>query len=167
MSYPYDQLTDEETVLVRQHPHWKTLLLPLLTATAIVAGCGYLAVLAADTPLQPAAGLALAVLATVAALWFGLAPWLRWRTTHFVLTTQRVMCREGVISRSGMNIPLSRVSSVSTEIDLNDRLFGCGSLLVESSSEQPVRFDDIAHVERVHTLLYQAIDGDTHALSLT
>ena len=165
MAYPHDQLTDGETVLVQQHPHWKVLLLPLLSAAGIVAACGYLAALTADTPIRQVAWITLATLGGIGLLWFALAPWLRWKTTHFVVTSTRVMCREGVLTRTGMNIPLSRVSSVSTEIDLNDRLFRCGSLLIESQSEQPVRFTDIPAVEDVHTLIYQVMDGDTDHLT--
>lgn len=159
MAYPQENLTSDEHVLAEQHPHWKVLLLPTLAAAASAAGCGYLAALAAGTPIQHAAWIALAALAAAAVLRFVLAPWLRWKTTHFVVTTDRVMFREGVVSRTGMNIPLSRIASVRVEIDLNDRLFGCGTLLIESQSEQPLRFSDIPAVEDVHTLIYQAVDG--------
>lgn len=165
MGYPHNQLTDGETVLIEQHPHGKVLALPLLAATAIVAGCGYLAALAAGTPIRQLAWIALAVIAVAAVGWFGLAPWLRWKTTHFVVTTDKVMFREGVVSRTGMNIPASRIASVRVEIDLNDRLFGCGSLIIESQSAEPLRFTDIAAVEEVHNLLYQAVHGDTGHLS--
>lgn len=165
MRYPYNHLTNGETVLVHQHPHWKTLIPPGLATLVVVAGCAYLAALAAGSQLQPVAWIALGVVAAVAVAWFGLGRWLRWKTTHFVLTTDQIMFREGILSRTGMNIPLHRIASVQTEIDLNDRLFGCGTLVVESASAEPLRFNDIPAVEHTHTLLNHAIDGTTEHLT--
>lgn len=160
MAYPHDHITAGERVVLHQHPHWKTLLVPFTLGTVIVAGAGWLGV-TVDTPLV---WYALAAVAALAGIYFGLAPWLRWRATHFVLTDTKMMIREGVLRRTGMNIPLKRITSVQTEIDLNDRLFRCGSLIVESASGEPLRFNDIAHVDHVYNLLYQAVDGD-HGLT--
>lgn len=160
MPYPYSQLADGERVLEHQHPHWKKLLPSGLILAPSLLGCGYLAALAVDTPVREPAWIALGVLAAALVLWFGLLPWLRWRSTHFVITSDKVMFREGLVARAGMNIPLSRVNSVRFEHDLNDRLFGCGTLIIESASDEPLEFDDIPAVEDVHTLLYRAADGD-------
>lgn len=163
MAYPDSQLADDERVLQHQHPHWKKLLPPALILTPALLGCGYLAALATATPAQQVAWPALGVLATALALWFGLLPWMRWQCTHFVLTDNKVMFREGVLARTGMNIPLSRITSVRTQLDLNDRLFGCGTLIVESASDEPLEFDDIPAVEDVQMLLYRAADGHLDA----
>lgn len=166
MSYPYNQLADDEHVLEHQHPHWKMLIPRGLILVPTLAGCGYLALVAADHPqIRQVAWIALAIIAAAVSLWFGLLPWLQWKSTHFVVTTSKIMFREGIIARSGMNIPLARINSVRYEHDLNDRIFGCGSLIVESASDEPLTFDDIPAVEDVHTTLYQAVDGDTAALS--
>lgn len=37
-------------------------------------------------------------------VWLTVAPLLRWRTTHFVVTSRRVLVREGVLTRSGIDI---------------------------------------------------------------
>ena len=160
MAYPYSQLADGERLLAHQHPHWKKLIPSGLILVPSLLGCGYLAALAADTPVRDVAWPALGLLASVLSVWFGLLPWLRWSSTHFVITTEKIMSREGVIARAGMNIPLGRINSVRFEHDLNDRLFGCGSLIIESASDEPLTFDDIPAVEDVHTLLYRAADGD-------
>lgn len=160
MAYPDSQLADDERVLQHQHPHWKKLIPPGLILVPSLLGAGYLAALATGTPAQQVAWPALGLLSGVLTLWFGLLPWLRWKSTHFVITDTKVMFREGVIARAGMNIPLGRINSVRFEHDLNDRLFGCGSLIIESASDEPLTFDDIPAVEDVHTLVYQAADGE-------
>lgn len=165
MSYPYSQLADDERVLEHQHPHWKMLIPSAAILVPTLAGCGYLALLAAEhPPIRQVAWIALAAIAAAVALWFGLLPWLRWANIHFVVTTSKIMFREGIVARSGMNIPLARINSVRFEHDLNDRLFGCGTLIVESASDEPLTFDDIPAVEAVQTLLYEAVDGDPTAL---
>lgn len=50
--------------------------------------------------------------------WLTLWPFLSWLTTHFVVTNRRVMFRHGVLTRSGIDIPLARINSVE---------FGTGS----------------------------------------
>lgn len=160
MAYPHDQLTDGEQLLVQQHPHWKVLLLPMIGGLVLVTGCCYLAALAASTSWHEIAWIALAVLGSVPLLGLMLAPWLRWKTTHFVVTSEKIMFREGILKRAGINIPLRRIASIRYEHDLNDRLFGCGTLIIEAMSDEPLVFTDIPAVEQVHNLLYQAVDGN-------
>ncbi|MBO0841364.1 MAG: PH domain-containing protein, partial [Sciscionella sp.] len=116
------------------------------------------AALVSATSWHAIAWIAIAVVVVAAVVWFTLAPLLRWRTTHFVVTTDRVMAREGIINRTGLDIPLSRINSVRFEHSLWDRLFGAGTLIIESASDDPLEFDDIPEVERVHTLLYREVD---------
>jgi len=85
-------------------------------------------------------------------------PLLRWRSTHFVVTTRRVMVREGVLTRSGIDIPLRRVNSVQFRHTLVERILGCGTLIVESASDEPLEFDDIPGVERVYAVLYRQVN---------
>ena len=40
-------------------------------------------------------------------------PYLRWRTTHYVITTHRVMVRRGIITKTGKDITLSKITDVS------------------------------------------------------
>ena len=44
---------------------------------------------------------------------------------------------------------------------LFDRMLGTGTLIIGSASEDPLEFDDIPKVEKVHSLLYhQVFDTD-------
>ncbi len=95
-------------------------------------------------------------------IWLFFVPFIRWRTTHFIVTTDRVMAREGVINRTGIDIPLGRINSVRFEHGLVDRIFGCGTLIIESASQEPLEFDDIPKVEKVHTLIYREVNDNPH-----
>ena len=53
--------------------------------------------------------------------WLTLWPFLNWWTTHFVITDRRVMFRHGLLTRSGIDIPLARINSVEFRHGLLDR----------------------------------------------
>lgn len=158
MPYPAELLRGDEQVVVHKHPHWKMLVLPVLAFLIIVGlGC-YVAALVTGRSWQLYGWIGVAVLGGIGVLWLTVVPLLRWRTTHFVLTTRRVLVREGILSRSGIDIPISRINSVQFRKSFVDRILGCGTLIVESASDEPLEFDDIPKVERVHSLLYYELN---------
>jgi uncharacterized membrane protein YdbT with pleckstrin-like domain len=157
LPYPDDLLRGDERVVVHKHPHWKMLVLPVL-AFLIIVGCGsYAAGWVAGQSWRFSGWIALVVLGGIGVLWLTVTPLLRWRTTHFVLTTRRVLVREGILARKGIDIPINRINSVQFRHSFIDRLLGCGTLIVESASDEPLEFDDIPQVERVHSLLYYEV----------
>ena len=160
MAYPEALLGADEHVVVHHHPHWKRLVLPVLALFVVVGLGSYLAALVNGTAWSSPVWIALAVAGAVLLVWWVLAPLVRWKTTHFVVTTQRLMVRRGVFTRTGEDIPLSRINSVSFRHGLTDRLVGCGTLVVESASDEPLEFADVPRVEHVHTLLYREINDD-------
>ena len=162
MAYPEDLLSEGEQIVIHKHPHWKMLLLPYLVLI-ITLGVGiWLAILAKDasSPWNSIGLIAIGAVALAVIVWLFLVPLARWRTTHFVVTTDRVMVREGVIRRTGIDIPMSRISSVRFEHGLIDRIFGCGTLIIESSSQEPLEFDDIPSVEKVHSFIYREVNDN-------
>src|SRR4030095_13596815 len=102
-------LTKDEQVVLHLHPHWKALFLPVLwfvlTAAAVVAISLFTGVGTIGTLITAGVGLVVVVVVTV---W----PWIKWKTTHYVFTNERVIMRSGVFSRSGRDIPLGRVNDV-------------------------------------------------------
>jgi membrane protein YdbS with pleckstrin-like domain len=160
VAYPEDLLSDGERVVIHKHPHWKMLLLPYIVLIITLGVGTWLFILAQDLSWSTIAMIAIGAVALILIVWLFLVPFVRWRTTHFIVTTDRVMAREGVIKRTGIDIPLSRISSVRFEHGLIDRIVGCGTLIIESSSEEPLEFDDIPQVEKVHSLLYREINDN-------
>jgi uncharacterized membrane protein YdbT with pleckstrin-like domain len=164
LPYPEELLRGDERVVVHKHPHWKMLILPVLILLAIVGIGSYLAALIDGQSWQRYGWITLGVLGGVGLLWLTVVPLLRWRTMHFVLTTRRVLVREGILSRSGIDIPISRINSVQFRHSIIDRILGCGTLIIESASDEPLEFDDIPQVERVHSLLnYELGPGEEPA----
>ncbi len=158
VAYPDELLAGDEYVVLHAHPHWKMLVVPVLAFLLIVAAGAFLAALVTGQRWQFYAWVGLGVLGGAGVVWLTVVPLLRWRTTHFVLTNRRVLVREGVLTRSGIDIPLQRVSSVQFRHTLVERVLGCGTLVIESASDEPLEFDDIPRVERVHSLFYRQVD---------
>ena len=64
------------------------------------------------------------------------ARYIKWLTTNFVITSDRVIFRHGVFAKSGIEIPLERVNSVHFNQGIIERLLGAGDLLIESGAEE-------------------------------
>ena len=148
----------ERSVLVL-HPHWKVLVGPVLLGLLIIA-----AAVAAGVaiPAGSNAGterLVVLAVAVVLLLIVVVVPVLRWKTTTYELTTGRLRVREGILTRRGRDIPLTRVSDVSFTRGLLDRLVGAGRLVVESPGEHgQIVLTDIPQVERVQAVLFELVE---------
>lgn len=162
MAYPDNLLTEGEQVVLHKHPHWKMLILPVLVFLIAVGAGAFVAALVAKQPWHLPAWIGIAAVALVLVIWLTINPLLRWKTTHFIVTTDRVMTREGVLNRTGLDIPLSRINSVRFEHGLIDRMWGAGTLIIESASDEPLEFDDIPQVEYVHSLLYREVNDNPY-----
>jgi uncharacterized membrane protein YdbT with pleckstrin-like domain len=161
VAYPDDLLVDGEQVVMHKHPHWKLILVPIIVLLVVVALGSFIGSLVATQTWAPWAWLALVVVGVVLVVWLTVVPVIRWRTTHFVITTRRVLIREGVLARHGIDIPMSRINSVQFRHTLLERILGCGTLIIESASDEPLEFDDIPDVERVQSLLYAEVADET------
>ncbi|MDV6012946.1 PH domain-containing protein [Haloechinothrix sp. LS1_15] len=155
MGYPKGVLGTGEQVLVHKHPHLKMLVMPVLVGVVVIGGGIWLVFPARDLeePWDTVALASIAGLGLLLLCWLVIAPFVRWRTTHFLVTEQRVISREGVIKRTGLDIPMSRINSVRFERTLFDRLLGTGSLIIESASEQALEFDDVPSVVEVYSAI--------------
>ena len=160
MAYPDELLVEGERVVLHTRPHWKMLVLPVLVFLVVVGAASFLAALVSAQGWALVAWVALAVGGAVLVGRFTVLPFVRWRTTHFVVTTRRVLVREGVLSRSGMDIPMSRIDTVQFRHTVAERMLGCGTLVIESASDEPLEFTDVPAVEKVHSLLYQEVADD-------
>lgn len=101
---------------------------------------------------------AAALIAAVAG--FGV-PFLRWRTTVYEVTSRRLRLREGIVSRSGRDFPLNRISDVSFSQGVLDRMLGCGRLIVESPGEHgQLVLTEIPDVKRVQSVLFQLVNDE-------
>jgi uncharacterized membrane protein YdbT with pleckstrin-like domain len=154
-------LASDEHVVLHRHPHWKTLIGPVIVLILASALASFGAAAVNSTSWDPTAKrvifAVIGVIWLVVIGWLTLWPFLRWLTIHFVVTDRRVMFRHGVLNRSGIDIPLARINSVEFRHRIIDRLFRTGTLIIESASQDPLEFYDVPRVEQVHALLYHEV----------
>jgi uncharacterized membrane protein YdbT with pleckstrin-like domain len=157
------ELSEGERSVLLLHPHWKILLRPTLVLVLVAVVAAVLVVVIPQGSYAAPGRAAVGVVAVVAVVaWFAI-PFLRWQTTTYELTTRRLRLRRGVLSRSGRDFPLIRISDVSFSHGLVDRLLGCGQLVVESAGEHgQLVLTEIPQVERVQATLFQLVE-DEHA----
>jgi uncharacterized membrane protein YdbT with pleckstrin-like domain len=161
VGYPENVLAADERVVLHRHPHWKRLIGPvliLLLATALAAfGAGFVNQTEWQSTARTVVLLVILAVWLVIIGWLTIWPFLNWWTTHFVITDRRVMFRHGLLTRSGIDIPLARINSVEFRHGLIDRMLRTGTLIIESAAQDPLEFHDIPRVERVHSLLYHEV----------
>ncbi|BBH17302.1 membrane protein [Nocardioides baekrokdamisoli] len=155
-------LSDGESVVLSVRTHPKALVLPGLALTVLLA-IG----ITAQVELHSAVLRYLIwAVALVGAIWFFVRPLLTWLAATYTITNHRLLTRHGVLTRRGHDIPLTRISDVAYEMDLLDRLLGCGTLRIsDASTDGEVTLPDIPHVEDVQRTLNELIQrgsGATH-----
>lgn len=154
MPYPQRNLNRDETIALDMHPHW-WFFAKQTAATVVVVVLSLLAIPRDnDWVTYP-----LVVLLVVVGLWLAVR-YLKWVTTNFVITSQRVIFREGIIAKKGIEIPLERVNNVNFNQGIVERILGAGDLLIESGGEDgKQRFTDIRHPEAVQNLIHAQMEA--------
>lgn len=164
MAYPEKILATDEEVAEHLHPHWITLVRPIFWFLVICAAGG--AGLAAISNLHGTGRsillVAIIVVGVLLICWLSLAPWVRWRTTHYVFTTHRVLIRRGVFHHMGRDISLQRINDVGFSQTLWDRIVKAGTLSIESAGENGQEtLHNIPNSESMQQTLNQLIEQDS------
>ncbi|MDP2291106.1 MAG: PH domain-containing protein [Actinomycetota bacterium] len=159
MAYPKKNLNTNETIALDMHPHWWYFAEPAASlAGVIVIGIIY-AVKAPSGTAADALKWVIIALLVITSLWL-VARYLKWLTTNFVITSQRLIFRAGVIAKSGIEIPLERVNNVNFSQGIFERMLGAGDLLIESGGEDgQQRFTDIRHPDKVQNLVHAQVEA--------
>jgi uncharacterized membrane protein YdbT with pleckstrin-like domain len=158
-------LTDDEHLVLRVHPHAKTLIRPVSVAVLVVVVALVAEVMIPSGSAAPLARLVVAAVAILAVMLWLMVPVLRWRTTTYELTTRRLRMRDGIIARHGRDIPLARINDVSFTKGLLDRLLGSGRLVVESAGEHgQILLNDIPRVEFTQATLFRLVEEEQRRL---
>ena len=155
MPFPRHLLNQDEDIVLDVHPHWLFFAEPALTVLGLAILTIVLAIVAGNAALN----IVMLILVAVALLW---AFWraVTWRTTHFVITTDRLIYRSGVFAKRGIQIPLERVNNVNFKQGILERIVGAGDLLVESAGEDgQQRFTDIRRPAQVQNLIHAQMEG--------
>ena len=158
MGFSTRGFSDDEDIDLHLHPHWWTFAKPaVIIALGLIFAwmSGRIATTSEwyESVLQTAS-LALALLGLLRLV----ARFVSWRTTHFVVTTHRVIYQKGFLGRQRLEIPLQRVNNVMFEQSFFERLVNSGDVIVESGGDdREVRFDNTRDPEQVQARIQRAV----------
>jgi membrane protein YdbS with pleckstrin-like domain len=160
VGFPRRLLADHEELILDMRPHWIALAAPV--AVAVLVLLAEMLLFANFDPPAVVAWLALAV-GAVLLLAFSIRPFLAWITSHFVVTSDRVIHRSGWLAKRSMEMPLERINDVRFQQSVLERVVGAGDLVIESGGEYGQNlFSDIRHPEDVQKLIYEKGEENEH-----
>jgi uncharacterized membrane protein YdbT with pleckstrin-like domain len=148
------RLGEGEEVVFSSRTHVKVLFVPVVVLLLTAAVAGFLTSLTDDRVLLWVIWIVAAALVLVFCVW----PFLEWLAATYTVTNRRLTTHRGVINRTGHDIPLSRISDVTYEKGLTDRMLGCGTLRVSDASDQgAIELPDVPKVEQLQLLLAEQL----------
>jgi uncharacterized membrane protein YdbT with pleckstrin-like domain len=157
-SFPEKLLFDEEVVVVDLKPHWWHFAKPASAVAVAMAALIWALTWDESNVLETWGGVVLAAAFVVCSIWL-IASWLGWRSTHFVVTSDRVIYRSGVLIKSGIAIPLERVNNINFHQTILERLIRAGDLQIESAGQDGQQnFSDIRRPDEVQRLIHGQIE---------
>ena len=155
MAFPKKLLNDGEDLILDLEPHWSTLAKPVAVLVVVLA----VAIATFVVFNNDVASLIAGVVLLVTIGWVALRV-IRRRNTIFVLTTDRLLYRSGIISKHGKEIPLERVNDIAFHQSVFERLIGTGDLSIESAGAQSREtFGDIPKPSSVQNEIYRQMEA--------
>ncbi|WP_333618986.1 PH domain-containing protein [Dietzia sp.] len=153
-----------EHLLIETRPHGRALVRPALVAAigaAIAGAAGGFVELQAPavdgTDAVPALVAIIALIYALVVLRWTVAPWLRWRGQVFTVTDQRIIGRSGVMRHHRFEMPLSRVGAIRYRHTVSDRMFGTGTLIIDSARGERLEFSDLPRISDIHSVVYELV----------
>jgi uncharacterized membrane protein YdbT with pleckstrin-like domain len=156
--FPTKLLNDDEEVILDLHPHWWYFAKPL-SALVVAVAAGVWA-LGYDGTGDNVIQVVTAVAVVLALGWF-LLTYARWATTNFVITSDRLIYRHGVLAKKGIEIPLERVNTVFFSQSIFERVLGSGDLVIESAGEKGSEaFSNVRKPSSVQNEIYKQMEAN-------
>jgi membrane protein YdbS with pleckstrin-like domain len=154
-------LRDDEQLILDLHPHWwyfaKAMAATVITV--FVALVVLVTNLGGDNGFGDALKIIAAVLVIGSLIWLG-ERYVHWVSTYFILTTDRIIFREGIVAKHGMEIPLQRINTIFFSQRIFERILGLGDLKIESASKTGAEvFEDIRSPDKVQHEIYAQMEA--------
>ncbi len=156
MAFPRRLLLEGEELIFDLRPHWIALVGPGATTLLVVVAWILVPGWLPEGSTHSALVWALIVAGLLLLLWYPVREVVRWATSHFVVTSDRVIHRQGLIAKSSMEIPLEKINDVRFHQGVFERVIGAGDLIIESAGEAGRQvFSEIRHPELVQKTIYE------------
>ena len=151
MGFPPRLLVDGEELILDLRPHWIALVLPTIATIATLV----VMVLLYDLFDVGILDVIVGVAGLIFLLIYPVRRLVDWLTSHFVVTSDRIIHRRGFIAKYSMEVPLEAINDVRFEQGIFDRVVGAGTVVVQSASEAGRQvFDHVRNPEDVQRTIY-------------
>jgi uncharacterized membrane protein YdbT with pleckstrin-like domain len=156
MAYPTKLLNPGEEIVLDLRPHWWA----VTPQTVVLVASLIVGMLLLTMDLWQFVDILVSLGILVALGWAGVAD-AKWVSTNFVLTSERLIWREGVFAKTGVEIPIGRVNTVMFKQSVFERLLGAGDLVIESASEQGQQaFSNVRKPEVVQNTIQRQVEAN-------
>lgn len=152
---------EAERVIARLRPHGRVLLLPNLILIATVGVTGYFA---GNLP-EEWENTALLIGAGAVIVLFWLLPTLSWLARRFVITSRRIVVRQGLFVHNRQELLHSRGYDVRVRRSPVQRMFRTGTVEVRTGPERPLVLRDIPRPDLVQEALHDLIESSQQHLA--
>jgi uncharacterized membrane protein YdbT with pleckstrin-like domain len=156
--FPRRLLTSDEELVLDLRPHWIALVGPvfvtLLLIAAVILGVANVNTKGVEWVIEG--------VAVVLFIAYPVRRFIQWVTSHFVVTNERLIHRQGLIAKNSMEIPLDRINDVRFHQNVFERMIGAGDLVIESAGTRGQEvFSNVRHPENVQKVVYERSEGYT------
>ena len=159
MPFSTKLLNEGEDIVLDLHPHWEYFIKSGLALLAH-AGPGHLRARSRNDERASSLGGRGRRSCSSRSAWVGLT-YLEWVTTNFVITTDRLIYRHGVLAKHGIEIPLERVNTVFFSQTIFERMVGSGDLVIESAGEMGRQnFSNVRKPSAVQNEIYKQMEAN-------
>ena len=146
-----------ERILVSSSRHWVVLLRPIAT-TILAVGVSlvilFLLHLPGELGLLLMLGVVLAGIAVLNLYYWG------WRAHEYVLTDQRVILNEGILSKFSRSIAIDRIQDLTTFQGLWGRTWGFGDIELESAGREGAELlSTVPHPQQLRNAIFGQIEA--------
>jgi uncharacterized membrane protein YdbT with pleckstrin-like domain len=130
------ELLPGENLVLKAHQHWIVIVKSLVIPVVLLVIAGVVDVLVKSGTGIPhfRTIVSLAAIA-IAGVWL-IVVWIRWQSTAYTLTDQRIKIDSGVFGRSSKTIPIDRIQDATTKQTLFGRMLGYGRVEVDAAGAQ-------------------------------
>jgi len=160
MAFPRRLLAEGEQLIMDLRPHWIALAMPL-AETALLVAAVIAALIYVPDSWPTAVRWGIVGVGVVLFLIHPLRRIVAWATSHFVVTSDRVIHRSGWFAKQSMEIPLENVSDVKFHQGIFERVIGAGDLTLESPGTfGQETFGDVRKPEHVQKTIYEMTEAN-------
>jgi uncharacterized membrane protein YdbT with pleckstrin-like domain len=156
MAFPRRLLLEGEELIFDLRPHWIALVGPIATVVVVLVAWIVAFPRLPEGSAHDVLFWALIVGGLLVIVWYPVREAIRWATSHFVVTSDRVIHRQGLVAKSSMEVPLEKINDVRFHQGVFERMIGAGDLIIESAGEAGRQvFSEIRHPEQVQKTIYE------------